>query len=243
MELYLTMTGIGFLAGGLQGLTGFGTVMVALPLLSLVLDIKTVVPLIALLGLFINAFQTLQLRRQVEWKLLVPVLAGSALGIPAGAQLLKAAPASWLQACFGVILVGFVLFSFLASPRKRPLKKRWAWLAGLASGVLGGSIGANGPPVIVYATLGPWDKDQMKAMLVAYLCSNFVLICSYYAATGVFTLQSGRYFLATVPGTVLGILLGHFISARVGEKEFRRLVLLVLLVLGATLIRKSFELS
>ena len=98
MELYLAMSVVGFLAGALQGLTGFGTVMVALPLLSLLVDIKLAVPLIALLGLFINAVQTAHLRREVEWKLLLPILLGSAVGIPAGAHLLRVVPSAWLQA-------------------------------------------------------------------------------------------------------------------------------------------------
>ncbi|MBG0776771.1 MAG: sulfite exporter TauE/SafE family protein [Desulfovibrionaceae bacterium] len=239
MEIYLIMTGIGFLAGGLQGLTGFGTVMVALPLLSMVVDIKTAVPLIALLGLFINGLQAAQLRKQADWRPLVPVLLGSLLGIPAGARLLKIVPSAWLQAFFGLILLGFVAFSLTAAPEKRPLKTRWAWLAGILSGVLGGSIGANGPPVIVYATLGPWNKVQIKAMLVSYLAANFVLLCAYYGFTGVFTLRIATFFGATMPGTVLGILAGTMVSARVGEGQFRLLVLLVLLVLGATLISKS----
>ena len=239
MELYLAMSIVGFFAGGLQGLTGFGTVMVALPLMSLLVDIKTVVPLISLLGLFINTFQTVQLRKQVLWKLLIPLLMGSIIGIPMGAHILKVVASSWLQILFGLILVGFVFFSLYVRPQKRDLGQPWAWGAGILSGILGGSIGANGPPVIVYATLGPWNKDQFKAMLVGYLCVNFVFICSYYTATGVFTGQILGFFAATIPGTTLGILTGTLISSRVGERGFRHMVYLILLILGATLMYKG----
>lgn len=239
MELYIAMTCVGFLAGGLQGLTGFGTVMVALPLFTMLVDIKTAVPLIALLGLFINAVQTAQLRRDVAWKLLLPILLGSLLAIPIGGQLLRIVPSFWLQAFFGCILICFVLFTMYVRPRKRPLHAAWAWIAGLVSGLLGGSIGANGPPVIVYATLGPWNKEQTKAMLVAYLFGNFILICAYYTITAVFTGQIAGYFAATMPGTLLGIGAGTLLSRRIGEGGYHKLVLLILLILGVTMIYKS----
>ena len=42
------------LAGGVQGVTGFGSALVAIPLLSLVMDVKQAVPLAILNGLVVT---------------------------------------------------------------------------------------------------------------------------------------------------------------------------------------------
>ncbi len=44
---------IAFAGGLIQGMTGFGVVLVALPLMAFFIDIKTAIPLIVLLGILL----------------------------------------------------------------------------------------------------------------------------------------------------------------------------------------------
>ncbi len=56
MENYLFIGIIAFCAGFIQGLSGFGSVLLSLPLLALFLEVKTAIPLAALFGVALTAF-------------------------------------------------------------------------------------------------------------------------------------------------------------------------------------------
>lgn len=63
------LIGIVFLlAGFIQGMTGFGSALVAIPLLSLFLDIKSAVPLCMLNSLVITSFLALKMRKHLDRK-------------------------------------------------------------------------------------------------------------------------------------------------------------------------------
>lgn len=45
---------IAFAAGLIQGFSGFGVVLVALPLMMLIVDVKIAIPLVLMLGMVVN---------------------------------------------------------------------------------------------------------------------------------------------------------------------------------------------
>jgi uncharacterized membrane protein YfcA len=158
---------IGF-AGFTQGFSGFGAVIVSLPCLSLFIPIKTVVPLVNLMSCVMNLILVIQLRRHLQWPKILPLLLGSLPGIPLGVYYLKHVAPWMLELLLGAVLISFPFYSRYTNPDKRRLQPIWAYLAGFGSGCLGGSLGTNGPPIIIYAALQPWDKDELKATLVGF---------------------------------------------------------------------------
>ncbi|WP_404823691.1 sulfite exporter TauE/SafE family protein [Pseudodesulfovibrio thermohalotolerans] len=64
-------------AAFLQGLTGFGFGLIALPLLGFFLSIKTSVPLMVLLALIISLYLTIRLRKCINLKCTFTLLAAS----------------------------------------------------------------------------------------------------------------------------------------------------------------------
>jgi len=89
VEVYLWVSLILFLAGFNQGISGFGVILVAIPLLMLFLDIKTVVPLTALSALVIAVTLFIQLKDRFDFGKIKPLLIGAIPGIPVGVFLLK----------------------------------------------------------------------------------------------------------------------------------------------------------
>jgi hypothetical protein len=76
IDLYLAIAAISFLAGLVQGLTGFGSALVAMPLFLLFLDARTAVPLSILNGLIITVYLCLQLKRHLDLEKNFPPAAG-----------------------------------------------------------------------------------------------------------------------------------------------------------------------
>jgi uncharacterized membrane protein YfcA len=67
METLPYLVIIMLMAGFLQGFPGFGSVLLSLPLLALFLDIKTAIPLVALMGVILTIFLLIPLWKDLEW--------------------------------------------------------------------------------------------------------------------------------------------------------------------------------
>ena len=165
-EYFLPCLIIAF-AGFTQGFSGFGFVLVALPWLTLLLPIRTVVPLLNVLMCCINLILTVQLRRHLQWSEVTPLLLASLAGIPLGVYFLKTVAPWKLELLLGAVLVGFPFYYRYTDLGALRLHPGWAYLAGFCSGCLGGSLGTYAPPIVVYVALKPWDKDEIKAVLVS----------------------------------------------------------------------------
>ena len=152
----LVLTLIAAFAGFTQGLTGVGVIMVALPLMALLADMKTVIPMVGLLALSINIVLGWQLRGAIRWRLCLPMLLAAVPGIPLGVFVLKTFPSAVLQTALGGVLLAYGAYAVVRAPAQRSLSSFWAYVAGFVAGGLGGSIGASGPPIIVYTSIQPW---------------------------------------------------------------------------------------
>ena len=64
-DIYLFLTVVAFLAGLIQGFSGFGSVLLSLPLLVLFLDVREAIPLANLMGVVLTVLIIVQLRAHV----------------------------------------------------------------------------------------------------------------------------------------------------------------------------------
>ena len=113
MQTYIWVFLILFLAGFTHGVSGFGSVMLSIPLLAVVLDIKSVIPLANLIAVTMTVTVFLQLRHQFDWKRLNPLIWGAMPGIVLGVFFLKRLDKEAIHWLLGVLLIGFALYSLL----------------------------------------------------------------------------------------------------------------------------------
>ena len=109
LDLLLPILSIAFLAGLVQGLSGFGSGLVAAPLLALLLPLETAVPLMTLLSPLISLQNLLHLRQAIRFDRVRVLLAGYVVGTPLGLYLLTRAPATLMLGILGVFLTGYAL--------------------------------------------------------------------------------------------------------------------------------------
>lgn len=237
---YLTIVLITFLAGFTQGLSGFGSILLALPLLTIFLDIKTVIPLVALHGFFTTLILLIELRKHLEWNKILPLFVGSVPGIPLGVFFLKNMNTDTIQLTMGLILVSYALFSLFFRPMTWEIKTAGVSIVGFLAGCLGGALGAAGPPVIVYTSLQPWTKDKIKATLQGFYTASGLVVVLLHALNGLTTIPVLWYFIISLPALVLGTYIGSFFYGRIGEKTYKRIMFVLLALLGAFLVYGVF---
>jgi uncharacterized membrane protein YfcA len=230
---------IALLAGFTQGFTGFGSVLVALPLLTLFLDIKTVIPLVCLFALVINVIIVIQLHKHLRTDKIRVLLIAAAPGIVFGVYILKTVPAQFLETAIGLVLIGFPINRLYAKNPQREIAGSWGWFFGFLSGLLGGSIGAGGPPVIIYTSLQPWGKHLVKSTLAGYFLVTSVGISSVHAVNKLITGSVLTLFAVGLPVLVAGVLVGSRLFKRVESDSYRKVLLLLLILLGCIMLGKT----
>jgi len=227
------------IAGFTQGFTGFGSTLVLLPLLTMLTGVKTVVPLVILLGICINAILLYQIHRHLEWKRIRILLMASAPGILCGVYILKTMSTGILELSIGVLLVAFPSYLMSKGIPEREIAAGWAWPVGFLSGVLGGSISANGPPVIIYTALQPWGKLPIKSTMVGFFLVTSLATGAVQAASGLMTGEVLVLFAAGLPALVTGVLGGSYLFDKVDSGAYRKVLNVLLVLLGVFMLVKT----
>jgi len=239
MEILLLLCIIALLAGLTQGISGFGSVLLSLPLLAIFIDIKTVIPLTALFAMVLTTILLIQLWKNVEWRSVYPLLIGAVFGIPVGVFLLKRLDRDCIQIILGVTLLLFSFYNLWHRIPRHIIPEKWAYLFGFLAGCLGGAITAAGPPVIVYTSLQSWSKDKIKATLQGFFFVTGLLVVLSHALGGITTPVVIKYFIVSLPFLVLGTYAGSFFYGLIEEVNYRKIILILLALLGVFMICKA----
>lgn len=227
---------VAFLSAFAQGITGFGSALVAMPLLALFLELHAAAALVALLSLAVNVALLLPVRRELPWRAVALLLAGSTAGIPAGVLFLSGADPRLARAGLGAALV-LTSAALLAGRRLRVAPGPGAALAaGALAGLLGGAFNVNGPVAVLYAAARGWDKRLTHAALQLYFFASGLAIVALHGAAGITSRGVLAAAALALPFLAAGSLAGWSVHRRVSEERFRAFLLLALLVAGIAMI-------
>lgn len=235
MEWFLIFA-IVFFAVFTQSVTGFGLALVSMPLLTAILGIQTAAPLVALFALVAEAILLAYYRTHLDLRVVWRLAIASAVGVPLGVLALQTVPEEIVLTVLGLVLAGYALYALLDFRLPEIKQPVWAYGAGFLAGILGGAYNTNGPPVIIYGNCRSWSPAAFKSNLQGFfVLSSTVMLVTHFLA-GNYTPQVWRGVLVALPAVVLSIAAGVQLSKRIDAAAFRRLVLLLLLLLGAWLI-------
>jgi uncharacterized membrane protein YfcA len=218
-------------AGGcVKGLTGFGFSLVTVATLVLVAPPSTVVPVVLLMNSLINLALVYSVRKEVDMARTLPLVIAGAAGLPLGTYILVVTNADVLRIVIGVVILLFAAALLLGFRREIKRERLGSGVVGATSGILNGSVGIGGPPIVLFLSHLGLDKCSFRATLVAYfLCINLAAIPFYYAG-GLLTAEVFKMFLLLVPALVLGGLTGSRLVSRVSERNFRYITLAIVMV-------------
>ena len=162
----LTVIGLIIFASGLiQGLSGFGSAMVSMSLLPLVIDLKVAVPFVAANSIIISIINYYSVRSHFALKDFISLLIGSIIGAPIGIMILRFVDPDITKKVLGIFIIDYAFYClFKKDIRTVQLKPIWGYVTGTISGILGGACTVNGPPVVIYLTMKYEDKRK-RAML------------------------------------------------------------------------------
>jgi len=228
-----------FFSGFIQGLSGFGAIMLSLPLLALFIDVKVVIPLVGIFGLVIPILLLIKLWKHLDWKKIYPLFLGAVPGILVGVFFLKKFDVSTIHWVLGIILMTYSIYSLFFKSFNRGLREGWAYVFGFFGGCIGGALSAAALGAIVYTSLQTWGKDKIKATLQGFLLPSHLVIVILQAVNGLTTKIVLWYLLVSLPMLILGTYFGALFYGRINEDFYKKIMLILLAILGAFMIYRS----
>ena len=230
-----------FTASFIQGITGFGFALIAVPLLSYFLPLKSIVPLVVLYSLATNLFILKETRNHIRLKDIRWVIIFGIIGIPFGVWILKTVDVNLLKTLAGftiAITAAAMIKGFQMKFRNEVIS---SGVAGFLSGVLNGSISMSGPPVVIFLANKDAEKDVFRANLSLYgIITNLITIASFFIS-GLASPVIFKNFIFLFPGLVAGIMIGNLTVRKINETLFRKLILISIIAMGLTIVITSLS--
>jgi uncharacterized membrane protein YfcA len=221
----------------IRAISGFGSGLIAVPLLVQFLPFRTVIPLMLLLDFAASALMTRITWGRADTAELKRLLPFGALGVAAGAYLLVALPRGQLLVGLGLLVLAFGLKSLLDLGSPRPIAPAWSAPAGLAGGALSALFGTGGPPYAIYLSHRIRDKSVFRATFsLLFLVEGGFRIAAFLVSG--LLLNREVWLLAPLAGTALavGLWRGNRAHLGISSRAMARLIGALLLVSGGSLL-------
>jgi hypothetical protein len=234
--------GVAVAAGAIAAVSGFGIGSLLTPVLALTVGTRVAVAAVSVPHLIGTAFRLWLLGKWPDPRVLWSFGIASAAGGLAGALLQRWAGNPWLSVLFGALLLFTCTSELLGWAQLMRFKGRLAWVAGVVSGLFGGLVGNQGG--IRSAALLGFDLDRQTFVATATAIGLIV-----DAARMPLYFWSQREELAglTAPmavataGVLIGTVIGSRVLVRIPEQRFRRVVAVIVGVLGALMIVRGIR--
>ena len=221
------------LASFLQGITGFGFALIAVPLLSLFIpEIRNITPIIVIYSFLTNIIIVYKSRHYIDFKKIIPLIIFGIIATPIGTYLLLYVKVNTLKIIIGSIIT-FTAFAMFKNSKIKIKNQSLSYgIVGLLSGFLNGSTGLSGPPVVLFLTNQNTDKEIFRANLTFYGISTNIFAIIIFSVEGIINTSVLNFTLLYLPALIIGVLAGIKISTKINQIIFRNLTIYLIAFLG-----------
>ena len=219
------------------GIAGFGTALVAGPVLIHFMPLARIIPLLVLLD-FVAAFGNwLPARKAVARDELVRLLPCMAVGCSLGVLFLLQLKSDLLLLLMGLFVTTYAIYSLAVKVRPAQLSGLWALPMGTVGGLFGALFGSGGFLYALYLNARLDSKEQARATQSALISCSTIVRLGLFLLAGVYADLSLLLLAACLlPVMALGLWAGRHLSLKLSREAFVRLVTWLVLASGLALI-------
>ncbi len=232
-----------FLGGLSKGALGVGLPLIAMPTLAFFMSVPQALVMLTVPVFITNIWQSVQgghLPRVIRrfW----PLTLGLVIGVGIGAQILIRLDEHVLYLLMGlVVLVQPAMRLLRPDSVITPVRQRWLGpLIGLTGGVIGGTAGLYGPPVMVYLAGLKLEKDFFAATAAFLFFIGGLALAIFLSRLGVMHAEDLIWSSVALLPAALGIFAGQAIRARISQGQFDKAITVTMLLIGLGLLAKAF---
>ncbi|MCL4689266.1 MAG: sulfite exporter TauE/SafE family protein [Burkholderiales bacterium] len=222
------------------GMSGFGSTVIAVPILVIWLPPTVVIPLMTLGDLVAAVTVGTAGRRQVSVPELKRIMPFMVVGIVAGVAALVTVPQEPLKVALALFTLAVGVHSILNPSPKGTISPWWCIPAGSTAGFCASVFGAGGPINVAYLAGRLRDKGEIRSTVSTIISISATLRTTLYALAGLAlkpVILAG--FAAGIPFAWLGLRLGSRIHTGFTNEQMRRAVGGILLASGTVLLART----
>lgn len=216
-----------------QSISGFGFSLLAVPLMSLAIDVHLAVvvsTIVALGTTFVHAWQE---RHEANLPTVRRLILASFVGMPFGFVAFLTFSQRSMKLGLGVVIVVItvMLVRGIAVP---PESRRHEWALGMVSGALATSLSTNGPPLVFLLQARRLSPEAFRGTISSVFAVVNVATFIVFVSAGRVTVDSVVLGAIVVPGVVVATWIGYRIRPHVDAEKFRWMVLGLLAISGVS---------
>jgi uncharacterized membrane protein YfcA len=221
-------------------ISGFGSSVFFVPVAAYFFDFHSVLGITAIFHVFSNLSKIYFFKRGVNWKIVLY------LGIPAiifvsfGAYLSKFFDSTLLELILAIFLIGFSILFFIAQNVKIKPTHTNSIIGGSISGFVAGLLGTGG--TIRGMTLAAFNLNK-DVFIATSAFIDFGVDLSrgvVYFSSGYMHWHDMKFVLILIIVSIVGTYIGKLVLDKVSETSFKRIVLFVILGIGAATLIQQF---
>ena len=218
-----------------RGMAGFGSGLIAIPLLAISLPLTLVVPILSVLDLFGASAHGIGQRTQIAWREIQRIGLPSILGIALGYFVFTSSELDVLKAGLGIFVFSYGVYVLWGHQFKSNKPQLWAGPLGLAGGFIGTLYGTGGPFYVIYLNMRGLDKSSFRATVATIFIFESSLRLIVYWFGGLLNEQHLILLMLALPIMIGGMYWGEKVHVNVSSKTFTKAIALLLLISGVAL--------
>jgi uncharacterized membrane protein YfcA len=224
----------------IRGVTGFGSGLIAVPLLAFSYPLQMVVPLILAMDFIASFLLGSASAKQADWTEIKRLLPFAAIGAAFGVFALIRFPSVVVLLAMGLFVMYFGMRNVLGIQPQGRVSALWALPAGLIGSTAGALFGTSGPPYIIYLTHRLQDKTAIRATFSWLFVIDGGLRLTLFAVTGLlFAPETQIAIAAALLPMMAGLYLGNKVHLNISKETLLKLVGAILVASGGSLIAKA----
>lgn len=231
--------------GFIKGALGVGTPLLTVPMMALVLPPQMAIAIMAIPVVVANLWQFALAERSIGvvgrfWPAFIAILIGTWVGV----KILSVIDEKTLLVIVGIAVIAFALLQ--ASHYRLHLADRLVKPAGVvfggAAGLIGGLSSFFGPMLITYLiSIRGLSKNQfVSSISFLYISAVVPWTITLY----LYGILDDRLLLLSIAATLpvtIGLLIGQGLRGRISDEKFRRLIIGILLISGASMLWRALR--
>jgi uncharacterized membrane protein YfcA len=221
------------------GLSGFGSALITVPVLSHFWPMTFVLPVLATLDVVAALFLGVRHREHAARGELVRMVPVAFIGAVIGVTLLVNLPRDAALLGLGAFVVLYGAYALIERLPSTPISRRWSYLAGITGGASGAVFGIGGPAYVIYLTRRLHDKSVLRATLATLVIFSVGSRLLIFTVAGLVLWDEIKVAAVLLPFLFLGLWIGGHVHLRISRKQFARFISIVLIAMGTSLLVRA----
>ena len=229
------------IGGFVKGIISFGFPLVALPILSLVLPIKSAIFLLFFSLIIINA-REIKVKNWKKYKNISPLALGIFFGIIFGSIIFHKVDNQFISKIIGATIIFSAIINYYGLKIKKSFleSKSFSLTYGLFSGVIGGMTTIVGPLIVIYLVSLNLKKEFFSELVSLSVFSTLVPLYTVFFIYQKVTVHDFFVSAIFIIPAIMFQLLGFKIRKIIPQTMFKNIVLIILIIIGILILYKNF---